>query len=112
MEGIINLHHDLMFIMTAVGVFTLYIMIRVVQIFGEDAEHNTLAFRQIYNLPDKTVHGTALEIGWTTAPAIIWELNSVDNVNFSLVTSENWINNEDVIASEFESVLEEIEEED
>jgi hypothetical protein len=34
-----------------------------------------------------------------------------DNVNFSLVTSENWINNEDVIASEFESVLEEIEEE-
>jgi hypothetical protein len=38
-------------------------MVRIVQIFGEDAEHNTLAFRQIYNLPDKTVHGTALEIG-------------------------------------------------
>ena len=43
---------------------------------------------------------------------IIWELKTVDNVNFSLVTSENWINKEDVIASEFESVLEEIEEED
>mgnify|MGYP003657175682 CR=1 FL=1 len=35
-----------------------------------------------------------------------------DNVNFSLVTSENWINKEDIIASEFESVVEEIEEED
>jgi len=25
--------------------------------------HSTPAFRQIYNLPDKTVHGTALELG-------------------------------------------------
>jgi len=71
MAGIVNLHHDLMFIMMAVGVFVLYVMIRTVQIFGEDAEHNTLAFRQIYNLPDKTVHGTVLEIVWTTVPALI-----------------------------------------
>jgi hypothetical protein len=34
-----------------------------------------------------------------------------DNVNFNLVTSENWINNDDIISSEFE-VLEEIDEED
>jgi hypothetical protein len=33
-------------------------------------------------------------------------------VNYSLVTSENWINNDDIIASEYEAVLEEIEEED
>jgi hypothetical protein len=38
------------------------------------------------------------------------ELNK-DNVNFNLVTSENWINNDDIISSEFE-VLEEIDEED
>jgi hypothetical protein len=45
------------------------------------------------------------------AEAIVWELNTADNVNFSLITSENWIN-DDVTASEFESVLEEIEVED
>jgi cytochrome c oxidase subunit 2 len=36
-----------------------------------EAKHATLAFRQIYNLPDKTVHGTALELGWTIAPTLI-----------------------------------------
>jgi len=71
MAGIVNLHHDLMFIVVGVAVFTLFVMIRIVQLFGEDASHNTLAFRQIYNLPDKTVHGTVLEIVWTTVPAII-----------------------------------------
>jgi hypothetical protein len=40
------------------------------------------------------------------------ELNTKDNVNFNLVTSENWINNDDIISSEFEAVLEEIDEED
>jgi|TARA_B110000208_G_scaffold77665_1_gene99518 heme/copper-type cytochrome/quinol oxidase subunit 2 len=62
MAGIVNLHHDLMFIITGVAVFVLFVMIRLVQLFGEDASHNTLDFRQIYNLPDKTVHGTVLEI--------------------------------------------------
>lgn len=51
-------------------------------------------------------------IPFPNASGIVWELKTDDNVNFSLVTSENWINKEDVIASEFESVLEEIEEED
>jgi len=50
-------------------------------------------------------------IPFPEAEGIIWELNTVDNVNYSLVTSENWINNEDLISSEFESVLEEMEEE-
>jgi hypothetical protein len=49
-------------------------------------------------------------IPFPTAAGIIWELNTTDNMNFSLLTSENWINNEDIIVSEFESVLEEIEE--
>lgn len=50
-------------------------------------------------------------IPFPTAAGIIWELNTTDNVNFNLVTSENWINNEDIIASEFEGLLEEIDEE-
>lgn len=50
-------------------------------------------------------------ISFPEAEGIIWELATADNMNYSLVTSENWLNNEDFISSEFESVLEEIEEE-
>lgn len=50
-------------------------------------------------------------IPFPEAEGIIWELATADNMNYSLVTSENWLNNEDFISSEFESVLEEIEEE-
>lgn len=50
-------------------------------------------------------------IPFPEAESIIWELTSKDDVNYSLVTSENWINKDDVTASEFESVLEEVEDE-
>jgi len=50
-------------------------------------------------------------IPFPTAEGIVWELNTEDNINYSLITSENWINNDDITASEFESVLEEVEEE-
>jgi hypothetical protein len=50
-------------------------------------------------------------IPFPEAEAIIWELTTEDNVNYNLVTSENWINKEDITASEFESVLEEVEDE-
>lgn len=48
-------------------------------------------------------------IPFSTAAAIVWELKTEDNINFSLVTSENWINNDDIISSEFEAILEEVE---
>ena len=50
-------------------------------------------------------------IPFPNANGIVWQLNTTDHVNYSLVTSENWINNDDIIASEYEAVLEEIEEE-
>jgi hypothetical protein len=50
-------------------------------------------------------------IPFPEADGIIWELNTNDNVNYTLVTSENWINKEDFLSGEFESKLEEIEEE-
>jgi len=50
-------------------------------------------------------------IPFPEAEGIIWELKTTDNINYSLVTSENWLNKEDFIKSEFESVLEELEEE-
>jgi hypothetical protein len=48
-------------------------------------------------------------IPFPEAEAIVWELKTEDNINYSLVTSENWINNEDINEYEFEAVLEEIE---
>ncbi|MEP6805981.1 MAG: hypothetical protein ABI892_15745, partial [Flavobacterium sp.] len=45
------------------------------------------------------------------AEGIVWELTTKDDVNYNLVTSENWINKEDITDSEFEAVLEDIEEE-
>lgn len=50
-------------------------------------------------------------IPFPEAEDIVWELNTEDSINYSLVTSENWINKEDITEYEFESVLEEIEDE-
>lgn len=50
-------------------------------------------------------------IPFPEAESIIWELTTEDDVNYNLVTSENWINKDDVTASEFESILEEVEDE-
>lgn len=48
-------------------------------------------------------------IPFPEAESIIWELKTEDNINYDLVTSENWINKEDIKESEFESILEEVE---
>ena len=50
-------------------------------------------------------------IPFPEAEGIVWELDTKDDVNYSLITSENWINKEDITESEFEAVLEEIENE-
>ncbi|MCV9927335.1 hypothetical protein OIU83_06715 [Flavobacterium sp. LS1R49] len=50
-------------------------------------------------------------IPFPEAQGIVWELTTQDNINYSLVTSENWLNNEDITVSEFEAILEEIEDE-
>lgn len=48
-------------------------------------------------------------IPFPEADSIVWDLTTEDNINYDLVTSENWINKEDIKESEFESVLEEVE---
>tara|TARA_B100000795_G_C22797643_1_gene440193 strand:+ start:926 stop:1045 length:120 start_codon:yes stop_codon:yes gene_type:complete len=37
-------------------------LIRIYQNFSEEGNHQSLMFRQIHGLPDKTTHGTAIEI--------------------------------------------------
>lgn len=51
MEGIIDLHHDIMFFMSIICVFVLYLVVRVVILFG--AEKNNYV---------KVVHGKVIEI--------------------------------------------------
>lgn len=45
------------------------------------------------------------EVQFPDAEGIVWYLESEDNVNFKLTTSEYWISREDIKASEFEGVF-------
>ena len=40
------------------------------------------------------------------AEDVLWDLTTVDNLNYTITTSEYWLNKEDFIASEFEGVIE------
>lgn len=60
-EGIIELHHDIMFILFVVTGFVGWLLARVVWRFNR--KNNPEAF--IFS------HGTAIEIAWTIAPAVI-----------------------------------------
>lgn len=48
-------------------------------------------------------------VPFTEADSILWYLETEDNVNFRLTTSEYWISREDIVASEYEAVFEEVE---
>nr|AVK39546.1 cytochrome c oxidase subunit 2 [Paralemanea sp.] len=61
MEGIINLHHDLMFFIFVVLIFVTWMLIRTLWHF----EHNQNI------IPSSLTHGTLIEVIWTTAPALI-----------------------------------------
>jgi len=54
MEGIINLHHDLMFFITFIFFFVLVVMARTLMYFNENAATS--------NSGKNVVHGTAIEI--------------------------------------------------
>lgn len=41
------------------------------------------------------------------ASAIVWDLTTTNNVDYVLTTSEYWLSKDDIVASEFEGVLEE-----
>lgn len=40
------------------------------------------------------------------AEDILWDVKTTDNVNYTIMTSEYWLSKDDIIASEFEGVLE------
>lgn len=61
MEGIINLHHDLMFFICVISVFVSWMLGRTLWYF-EQSQNIT---------PSTLVHGTLIEMVWTVTPAII-----------------------------------------
>jgi len=40
------------------------------------------------------------------AEDVLWDLTTTDNLNYTITTSEYWLNKEDIVASEFEGVVE------
>lgn len=75
MQGIIDLHHDIVFFMIVILVFVLWMLTRTL--------HH---FHHIKNpIPEKIIHGTTIEIAWTVAPSLILVLIAIPS--FALLYS-------------------------
>ncbi|GKE41185.1 cytochrome c oxidase subunit 2 [Tanacetum coccineum] len=61
MQGIIDLHHDIFFFLILILVFVSRILVRALWHFQKDKNL----------IPQRIVHGTTIEILWTTFPSII-----------------------------------------
>ena len=61
MEGIIHFHNDLMFYLILIVIFILWMLTRCIYFFNNSNNHKV----------DNFVHGTTIEIIWTTIPAIL-----------------------------------------
>jgi cytochrome c oxidase subunit 2 len=61
MEGIITLHHDLMFALSIIGVLVTWLLLRTTYLFYHKNNH----------VPSTITHGTTIEIIWTITPSII-----------------------------------------
>lgn len=75
MQGIIDLHHDIVFFMIVVLVFVLWMGTRTLHHFA--STNNPV--------PEKITHGTAIEIAWTIAPSLILLLIAIPS--FALLYS-------------------------
>jgi cytochrome c oxidase subunit 1 len=82
MEGIIDLHHDIMFFLILIIVFILWILLRTIYVFREERNKK---------LPLTITHHTTLELIWTIVPAIILILIAIPS--FSLLYAMDEIGN-------------------
>ena len=64
MEGIINLHHDLMFFLTFIFFFVLVVLGRTLYYFQYSSTNDDIQSRSV-------VHGTLIELIWTIVPSLI-----------------------------------------
>jgi len=75
MEGIIILHHDLLFIITVIGTSVSWILFRTVFLFHHTKNPN----------PSKVSHGSTIEIIWTITPSLVLMILAVPS--FALLYS-------------------------
>lgn len=75
MQGIIDLHHDICFFLVVIATFVLWMLGRTLYHFHRDRNR----------VPEKIIHGTAIEIGWTVAPSLILVLIAIPS--FALLYS-------------------------
>nr|YP_006280819.1 cytochrome c oxidase subunit 2 [Cyanophora paradoxa]ADW79173.1 cytochrome c oxidase subunit 2 [Cyanophora paradoxa] len=61
MEGIVNLHNDLMFFLIVIAIFVIWMLTRTLMLYIKS--NNPIA--------SNIVHGTAIEIAWTVTPSLI-----------------------------------------
>lgn len=61
MEGIINLHHDLIFFLIIILIFITWLLVRALYLFN--AKNNPV--------PSNLTHGTLIELVWTITPSFI-----------------------------------------
>ena len=75
MQGIIDLHHDIMFFMFVILVFVLWMLSRTLYHFHQSRNP----------IPEKIIHGTTIEIAWTVGPSLILVLIAIPS--FALLYS-------------------------
>lgn len=75
MEGIIVLHHDLLFVLTVIGATVSWILFRTAFLFHHEKNP----------IPSKMSHGTTIEVIWTVTPSIILMILAVPS--FALLYS-------------------------
>jgi hypothetical protein len=66
MEGIVDLHNDIMFFLTFIIIFVLYLLAVCVVKFSQDKIDNNYGYAG-----DDLSHNTTIEVIWTAIPAII-----------------------------------------
>jgi len=78
MEGIIEFHHNLMFFITLIAIFTTWVLVRCISFyswdqseFNDELQKNDGASKPVDREVAMFTHSTPLEIIWTIVPAII-----------------------------------------
>lgn len=75
MEGIIALHHDLMFVLSIIGTAVTWLLLRTTYMF----------YYKNNPIPSNITHGTTIEVIWTITPSIILMIIAVPS--FALLYS-------------------------
>jgi cytochrome c oxidase subunit 1 len=84
MEGIVELHHDIMYFLILVVIFVLWMLCRIILLFDN----------KINPIPSKVTHNVQLEIIWTTIPSLVLLLLAIPS--FSLLYAIDEIINPEI----------------